>query len=98
MFHALSDRTRRALIGRLAKGPATISDLAAPFEMTLAAVSKHLRVLEAAKLVGRHVDGRFHRCSLTARPMLQADRWLHDYAAFWEDNLDALTDYIKEQA
>jgi len=96
VFHALSDRTRRNLLKRLSQGPAIITELAEPFEMTLAAVSKHLRVLEAAKLVGREVDGRFHRCTLTAEPMLEADRWLQQYTAFWESTLDALVEYAKK--
>jgi DNA-binding transcriptional ArsR family regulator len=95
VFHALCDRTRRALIGRLAQGPAVVTELAAPFDMTLGAVSKHLRVLEGAKLIRREVDGKFHRCSLSAKPMLEADRWLNDYRAFWEDNLGALANYVK---
>ncbi len=62
--------------------------------MTLMAVSKHLRVLEAAKLIERKVDGRFHRCSLSAKPMLEADRWLRHYERFWEATLDSLEDYV----
>ena len=81
-------------LGRLSGGSAIITELAEPFDMTLAAVSKHLRVLEAAKLVSRNVDGRFHRCSLTAKPMLDADRWLQQYVTFWADTLDALEDYV----
>lgn len=98
IFHALSDRTRRGLIRRLSEGPAIITELAEPFEMSLAAVSKHLRVLEGAKLVSREVDGRFHRCTLTGHPMLEADRWLREYTAFWEDTLGALADYVSENA
>jgi len=98
VFHALSDRTRRRLIVRLAEGPAVISELAEPFDMTLAAVSKHLRVLESAKLVTRQVDGRFHRCSLSAKPMEDADQWLQQYTAFWERTLDALAEYAEQAA
>jgi len=93
VFHALADRTRRALIRRLAEGPAIIGELAEPFDMTLAAVSKHLRVLESANLIMREVDGRFHRCSLSAGPMKDADAWLRNYASFWEGSLDSLADY-----
>jgi DNA-binding transcriptional ArsR family regulator len=93
VFQALADQTRRALVKRLAEGPAIITELAKPFPMTLAAVSKHLRVLERARLVRREVDGRFHRCILAPQPMLEADRWLHDYTAFWNDTLEALSNY-----
>jgi DNA-binding transcriptional ArsR family regulator len=95
VFHALSDRTRRALISRLSHGPAIITELAEPFQMTLAAVSKHLRVLENAKLIRREVDGRFHRCSFNPKPLSGADRWLHDYRTFWEETLDGLVEYVK---
>jgi DNA-binding transcriptional ArsR family regulator len=94
VFHALSDRTRRGLIRRLAQGPAMITELAVPFEMTFAAVSKHLRVLEKAKLVRRAVDGRIHRCTLSGAPMFEADRWIQQYTAFWEDTLDTLADFV----
>ena len=93
VFHALSDRTRRALIDRLARGPGIVTELAEPFEMTLGAVSKHLRVLEAANLIRRDVNGKFHRCSLSAEPMVEADRWLHEYRAFWQDSLNSLSWY-----
>src|SRR5580693_3414878 len=96
VFHALADRTRRGLVGRLSKGPAVITELAEPFDMTLAAVSKHLRVLESAKLIRRNVDGKFHRCSLSATPMAAADQWLNEYRAFWDSTLDSLADYIKD--
>ena len=95
VFHALSDRTRRALIARLAEGPGIITDLAAPFDMSFPAVSKHLRVLEAARLVGRAVDGRIHRCSLTAEPLHQAEQWIDCYRPFWEGTLGALAEYVE---
>jgi DNA-binding transcriptional ArsR family regulator len=95
VFHALSDRTRRALIARLAEGPRMISELAEPFAMSLPAVSKHLRVLEDAGLVHRAIDGRVHRCSLTAGPMHSAGQWIEGYRSFWEDTLDALADYVE---
>jgi DNA-binding transcriptional ArsR family regulator len=97
VFHALADRTRRALLARLAEGPCMIKDLAAPFSMSLPAVSKHLRVLEAAKLVTREVDGRVHWCALEAQPLHQAGIWISGYRAFWEDTLDALARYVEPE-
>jgi DNA-binding transcriptional ArsR family regulator len=96
VFHALSDRTRRRLIRQLSTGPAVISDLAEPFEMTLAAVSKHLRVLERANLISREIDGRYHRCHISPLPMLSANRWLQEYSAFWEGNLDSLSSFVEQ--
>jgi DNA-binding transcriptional ArsR family regulator len=96
VFHALSDRTRRALIARLADGPSIVTDLAAPFNMSLPGVSKHLRVLESARLVDRAVEGRIHRCSLTAEPLHKAELWLDCYRSFWDDTLAALARYVDE--
>lgn len=90
LFGALADRTRRALLDRLAQGPARITDLAAPFAMTFAAVSKHIRVLEAAGLVAREVDGRVHRCALSGAPLDDAADWIAARRAFWTQTLDAL--------
>lgn len=95
VFHALSDQTRRALIARLASGPSIVTELAEPFEMSLPAVSKHLRVLENAGLVARRVDGRIHRCSLIAEPLYEAELWLEGYRSFWEDTLGALAHYVE---
>lgn len=97
IFHALGDRTRRALIRRLSQGPANITDLAAPFEMSLPAVSKHIRVLEEAGLVTRLVEGRVHRCSLAAHPLGEVTRWLDEYRIFWDETLDALARYVEEE-
>ncbi len=96
VFHALSDRTRRALLARLAEGSATVSELAQPFPMSLPAVSKHLRVLEAARLVVREVDGRLHRCSLAPGPLPDVEHWLEYYRSFWGETLDALGRYVDE--
>jgi DNA-binding transcriptional ArsR family regulator len=98
VFHALSDRTRRSLLARLARGPAIVSELARPFAMSLPAVSKHLKVLEDARLVVREVDGRVRRCALAPGPMEDAQRWLEEYRSFWEDTLDALGRYIEGHA
>jgi DNA-binding transcriptional ArsR family regulator len=97
VFRALGDRTRRALMARLAEKPAMITELAAPFEMSLPAVSRHIRVLERARLVVRTVDGRVHRCSLDLAPLKTVERWLRHYQRFWSENLDALARYVETQ-
>jgi DNA-binding transcriptional ArsR family regulator len=97
VFRALGDRTRRGILNRLAQGPASISDLAEPFDMSLPAVSKHLRVLERAGLVRRRIDGRVHRCSLSALPLEDAQRWVMRYRRFWEETLESLSDYLDEE-
>jgi DNA-binding transcriptional ArsR family regulator len=97
VFHALSDRTRRTLMLRLEAGPAMVTELAAPFRISLPAVSKHLRVLEAAALIERRIDGRVHRCSLNAAPMEEAERWLDRYRIFWQDRLAALARYVEDE-
>jgi DNA-binding transcriptional ArsR family regulator len=96
VLHALSDRTRRTLLKRLAAGPAMVGELARPFDMTRVAVSKHLRVLEKARLISRTIDGRVHRCALTPGPLQEVERWLRDYRAFWIERLDALARYTQE--
>jgi DNA-binding transcriptional ArsR family regulator len=95
VFHALGDRTRRALLRRLAKRPAMITELARPFAISLPAISRHIRVLESAGLVTRTVEGRTHRCSLNARPLEHAEAWLSCYRRFWEDNLEQLARYVE---
>jgi DNA-binding transcriptional ArsR family regulator len=95
VFHALGDRTRRALLARLARRPAMITELADPFDMSLPAVSRHIRVLEDAGLVTRSVDGRTHRCSLNPKPFKTIEGWLIHYRKFWEDNLAALAQYVE---
>jgi DNA-binding transcriptional ArsR family regulator len=97
VFRALADRTRRSLLARLAAGPAMVTELAGPFAMSLAAVSKHLKVLEGAGLVNRTVDGRVHRCSLEAGPLQEAEQWLNGYRSFWEGALDALAGYVEDE-
>ena len=96
VFHALADRTRRGILSRLADGSSTVGDLAAPFDMSLPAVGKHVRVLERAGLVKRDVQGRVHHCSLSAYPLQHADNWLSCYRSFWDDNLDSLADYFND--
>jgi DNA-binding transcriptional ArsR family regulator len=95
IFRALGDRTRRALLVRLARTPAMITELAKPFDMSLPAVSRHIRVLESAGLVRRSVDGRVHYCSLSPRPLKTVEAWLRHYRRFWEGKLDALAHYVE---
>ena len=90
LFYALSDSTRRALLSRLALGPAKVTDLAKPFRMSLPAVSKHLKVLERAHLVSRTVRGRVHRLALKGEPLHHVETWLDPFRTYWEGNLSAL--------
>jgi DNA-binding transcriptional ArsR family regulator len=94
-FGALADPTRRAILARLARGEATVTELAAPFDVSLPAVSKHLRVLESAGLLRREIDGRIHRCRLAPQPMKDAAAWIETYRIFWEAQLDALANYLE---
>jgi len=93
LFHALGHRTRRALLARLARHPATVTELARPFAMSLPAVSRHIRVLERARLVRRTVDGRVHHCAPNYAPLHSVDAWLRHYRRFWEGQLDGLARY-----
>jgi DNA-binding transcriptional ArsR family regulator len=93
-FAALSDPTRRQILARLAAGEASVGELAAPFDMSFAAVSKHLRVLEAAGLVTRGREAQYRPARLEARPLAAASRWINDYARFWSDSLDSLDAYL----
>jgi DNA-binding transcriptional ArsR family regulator len=98
-FAALSDATRRGILARLAQqGETSVSDLAAPYKMSLPAVSKHLRVLQNAGLVSRQKDGRVHRCRLRAEPMQDAAAWIEHYRQFWEAQLDSLARYLEDSA
>jgi DNA-binding transcriptional ArsR family regulator len=96
VFSALADPTRRAIVVRLSEGEASVSELAAPFDVTLPAVTKHLRVLERAGLLEHHKDGRVRRCRLVASPMRAADDWLASYRVFWEKRLDSLSHYVNK--
>jgi DNA-binding transcriptional ArsR family regulator len=95
-FAALSDATRRGILARLAAGETSVSELAKPYDMTLPAVSKHLRVLESAGLVARRKDGRVQRCSLVAEPMKSAADWIEHYRCFWEAQLASLARYLED--
>jgi DNA-binding transcriptional ArsR family regulator len=90
VFHALADPTRRAMIAHLAVAEQTVTALAAPFDMSLAGASKHLKVLEGAGLVRRRIEGRTHYCSLEAARLAEAHRWLAHYERYWNARLDAL--------
>jgi DNA-binding transcriptional ArsR family regulator len=96
VFHALSDPTRRAMLQRLTTGERSIGDLAAPFQMTFANASKHLKTLENAGLIMRRIEGRTHMCRLNAAPLGGAVEWLRHYEAFWNERLDALERELKK--
>ncbi len=96
-FFALSDPTRRAIIGNLAKkGPCSVLELAEPFNMSLPAISKHLKLLENANLVTRERKGRVHYLTLVGGPMSEANDWLEAYSRFWQTHLDAFEEYLNE--
>jgi DNA-binding transcriptional ArsR family regulator len=96
VFHALSDATRRQMLRRLSTGESTVSELAEPFQMSLAAASKHIRTLEDAGLIRRNVEGRTHRCRIEPKPLAAVDRWLRHYERFWNQRLDALQRALEE--
>ncbi len=94
-FGALGDATRRAILARLAEGSLTVGEIADPFDMSLNAVSKHLRVLERAGLIRRRIQGREHHCSLEADPLREVASWAERYRGFWEKRLDALEGHLR---
>ena len=93
---ALADPTRRGILARLATGEATVKELAAPYDMSLAAVSKHLKVLEQAGLISRGKEAQWRPCKLEAGPMRDVAGWLENYRRFWEESLDQLEIYLAE--
>lgn len=95
-FSALSDPTRRAILARLARGEASVLELAEPFDMSLPAISKHLKVLERAGLIARGRDAQKRPCRLTAAPIREVAAWAEQYQRFWNDALDRLDDYLEE--
>ncbi len=95
-FAALADPTRRAILARLAKGPATVTELAAPFDISGPAISKHLRVLERARLIARGREAQWRPCILEAAPLREVAEWTAAYRRFWEKNFDRLGDYLEE--
>jgi len=97
VFAALGDPTRREIVRRLSIGPASVTEVAAPFEMSLNAISKHLKVLEQAGLIRREIEGRVHHLYLNAEPLEEAERWVNHYRQFWDARLDSLEDWIVRQ-
>jgi DNA-binding transcriptional ArsR family regulator len=96
-FSALADPTRRAILGRLARGGETsVTELAEPFKMSLPAVSKHLKVLERAKLIERGREAQWRPCRLKAKPLKEVADWVEHYRRFWEQSFDRLDEYLKE--
>lgn len=97
-FSALADPTRRAILARLATGAATVGDLAEPFDMSLPAVSRHLKVLTEAGLIERHTEAQWRRCELRGEGFRAAADWIEFYRRFWEQQLDRLDDFLKRTA
>lgn len=96
VFHALGDVTRRQMLRQLSNGERTVSELAEPFDISLAAASKHIKALEAAGLIRREVRGRTHMCRLDPGPMASAHQWLSAYERFWTHRLDLLEQRLRE--
>jgi len=97
VFHALSDGTRRQMLRDLTRGERTVSQLAKPFLMSLAAASKHIKVLEGAGMIRREVRGRTHLCRLEPGPLASAHEWLGFYERFWNDRLEALEQLLRQE-
>ncbi len=96
IFAALADPTRRAILARLASGETSVTELAEPFEMSLPAVSKHLKVLENAGLIARGRDAQWRPCRIDAAPLKEVADWADRYRRFWDDSFDRLDDYLKK--
>jgi len=94
-FAALADPTRRAILGRLASGEASVTELAAPFEMSMPAISKHLKVLERAHLIARSKDAQWRPCRLEPAPLREVAGWVEHYRQFWEQSFDRLDEYLR---
>ena len=95
-FAALADPTRRAILARLIAGEASVTQLAEPFQMSLPAVSKHLKVLERAGLIARSREAQWRPCRLAARPLKDVAEWVEHYRRFWEESFDRLDEYLRE--
>jgi DNA-binding transcriptional ArsR family regulator len=95
-FAALADPTRRAILARLASGETSVSELAEPFEMSMPAISKHLKVLHRAGLIERGREAQWRPCRLAAGPLKDASDWLDHYRRFWDESLDRLADYLRD--
>lgn len=96
IFAALADPTRRAILARLVSGEVSVTELAAPFEMSLPAITKHLKVLERAGLIARGRDAQWRPCRLEAGPLKDVADWVERYRSFWEQSFDRLDDYLIE--
>ena len=96
IFAALADPTRRAILARLASGETSVTELAEPFEMSLPAVSKHLKVLENAGLIARGRDAQWRPCRIDAAPLKEVADWADRYRQFWDESFDRLDDYLKQ--
>lgn len=95
-FAALADPTRRAILARLADGEASVTDLAEPFDMSMPAISKHLKVLESAGLIARGRDAQYRPCALNAGPLREVADWVGHYRQFWEESFDRLGAYLRQ--
>jgi DNA-binding transcriptional ArsR family regulator len=95
-FAALADPTRRAILARLSRGQATVTELAKPFDMSLPGISKHLRVLQTAGLVVQGRDAQWRPCTLSAEPLREVSTWLDPYRRFWDESFNRLDDYLRE--
>ena len=95
-FSALADPTRRAILARLASGETSVTELAAPFDMSLPAVTKHLKVLQRAGLITRGRHAQWRPCRLNAKPLREVADWTEAYRRFWEESLDRLEEYLRE--
>jgi len=95
-FAALADPTRRAILARLASGEASVTELSGPFEMSMPAISKHLKVLEHAGLIARGRDAQWRPCRLEAAPLRDVADWVEHYRRFWSESFDRLDDYLRE--
>jgi DNA-binding transcriptional ArsR family regulator len=95
-FAALADPTRRAILARLSAGETSVTDLAQPFDMSLPAVSKHLKVLERAGLIARGRDAQWRPCRLAAAPLKEVADWVEHYRRFWDESFERLDDYLNE--
>jgi DNA-binding transcriptional ArsR family regulator len=96
IFSALSDPTRRSILGRLAESELTVLELAEPYDMSLPAVTKHLKVLENAGLISRGKSAQWRPCRLEAENLKKADEWISAYRRFWDESFDRLDDYLKQ--
>ena len=95
-FAAVADPTRRAILARLVKGEASVGELAGPFSISLPAISRHLRVLQRARLIERRSDAQWRLCRLNAAPLREAADWIERYRAFWDSRLDRLAEYLDQ--